>query len=213
MAGKSDPSFDGLPSYPESVSSSTYPTPSIPNKVARARSALISTLVTTQLLPHLHSNVLSGLSNTTLLIIPTNVSELQPPHSSNVDAIDSRTSEATHLQERVVGFLSSENLTLVRLQGQENSLGFWCQPTVVIELEHHLRSQLQREGQRVVGGNASQRRVSNAEWRTIEKKPLQTGEAGIEVGIKEISLRTENTMGLYETRTGKAVVVKVEVGG
>ncbi len=84
---------------------------------------------------------------------------------------------------------------------------------VVFELEQHLCSQLQREGYQVVGGSASQRTVFNVEWRTVEKKPLQTGEASIEIGIKEISLRIENAMGLYETRTGKAVVVKVEVGG
>lgn len=102
---------------------------------------------------------------------------------------------------------------MIRLEGQENSLGFWCQPRVVFELEQQLRSQLQREGLRVVGCNASQRAVSNVDWRTIERKPLKTSEASIEVGMQEISLRTENAMGLYETRTGKAVVVKVEFGG
>lgn len=213
MAAKSDPSPDGLPSYSESISSSLNTTPSLPNNVARARSALIFNLITSQIVPHLHSSVLSGLSSTTLLIVPSNVSQLQPPQTSNADSKTSWNPEATFPQETIVGFPSAENLLLIRLQGQENSLGFWSQPVVVSELEQQLRSQLQKDGHRMIGGNALQRTASNVEWRTREKKALQTGEASAEVGIKEMSLRIENAMGLYETRTGKAIVVKVEVGG
>jgi len=213
MTGKCDPFFNSLPSYTESTSTSLNSTPTLPNHVARARSALISTLVTTKIIPHLHSNVLSGVSSTTLLMVPSNVSQLQPPQSNIVGPKGSWASEAALPQETVVGFPTAENPTLVRLEGQENSLGFWCQPAVLFELDQQLCSQLQQDGYRVVGGHTSQRSVSNVEWRTIEKKLLQTGEATIGAGMREISLRVENAMGLYETRTGKAVVVKVEIGG
>lgn len=213
MTEKFDTSFNGLPSYSESTSTSLNSTPTLPTHVARARSVLISTLVTTQIIPCLHSNVLSGVSSTTLLMVPSNVSQLQPPQSNIAGPTGSWASEAALSQETVVGFPTAENPTLVRLQGQENSLGFWCQPAVVLELNQQLCSQLQQDGYRVVGGNTSQRSMSNVEWRTIAKKPLATGEATIEVGMGEISLRIENAMGLYETRTGKAVVVKVEIGG
>lgn len=222
MTKQFDRSSDGLPSYSESISSA------LPNNIASARTALISNLAETHIKPHLHSNALSGLSRTTLLVIPSNVSPLQPPQPSSSSSKGAWDSDSTFPGETIVGFPDDENLTLIRLQGQENSLGFWCQPAVVVELEQQLRSQLQREGHRIVGGNEMaspssptlkksgsvfQRTASNAEWRTVERKSLRDGEASIEVGVKEICLRMENVMGLYETRTGKALNVRVEVGG
>lgn len=213
MAGKSEYSSDCPPSYAESTSSNLDSTSPGSNTVARARSALISTLVTTDILPRLHSNFLSGLSTSTLLIVPTNVSQLQPPQTSGDESKDSWVPEPTFLQEIVVGFPSVENLTLIRLQGQENNLGFWCQPIVISELEHNLRCTLQSEGHHVVGVSGSGERTASEGWRTVKKKTLQSGEVRIEVFMKEINLRIENAMGLYETRTGKAIVVKVEIGG
>lgn len=213
MAGKSEYSPDCLPTYAESISSNVECTYPGSNTVARARSALISTLVTTQITPHLHSNFLSGLSTSTLLIVPTNVAQLQPPQSSGDDSKGPWVPEPTFLQETVVGFPSVENLTLIRLQGQENNLGFWCQPIVISDLGQNLRCTLQSEGHHVVGVSGSEATMSSEGWRTIKKKTLQSGEIRVEVSMREINLRIENVMGLYETRTGKAIVVKVEIGG
>ena len=222
MAEKLDQQADGLPSYSESVSSA-YSRPLLPRNFNEARTVLISNLIDTHISTHLHSNALSGLSNTILLIVPANVSSLQPSHSSTAD--DKPTSNASTHAETIVGFASAENPTLIRLQGQENSLGFWCQPAVICELQQRLGSQLKSEGYEVADsnegsvpdtkapGSTSQPTRSAADWRTTQRKRLRNGEARVEVGMQDISLRSENAMGLFETKTGTAMVVKVEFGG
>jgi hypothetical protein len=43
---------------------------------------------------------------------------------------------------------------------------------------------------------------------------IGTGERAVARGeVRDVSLRTENVMGLYETRGGKALVIKVAIGG
>lgn len=55
--------------------------------------------------------------------------------------------------------------------------------------------------------------VRSAEWKSVEQPMLADGEARIATDFKEITLRLENEMGLYETRSGMALVVKTEIGG
>ena len=226
MAEKSRPSADNPPSYSESVDSASRSTPSIPRNIAQARTALISDLISTQITPRLHTNALSGLSNMTLLIVPTNVSSLQSSQSGTAE--DKSGATAASPTETILGFPSTDNVALIRLQGQENSFGFWTQSVVISELWERLCSQLQGEGYRVArgcqyttpedfgidgSGQSPQITAPRTDWSTIQKEPLQAGEANVEVGVQEISLRIESLMGLYETKNGKAVVVKVEIGG
>ena len=226
MAKNPTSSPDGLPSYSESITSPSTPSATLPQNLANARSSLILSLITTHILPHLHTTALSGLSSSTLLIIPSNISTLQPPSSNG--AKDPSGQEETFRGETVVGFPSAENLSLVRLHGQENSLEFWRQPAVIRELEQQLRAQLRREGHRVVGdetenpksgsngkqsGSFFKKKTPSAEWQTPIVEPLGDGEVRTVVELMDATLRIENEMGLYETRTGKAVVVKVDVGG
>ncbi|CAF9934976.1 hypothetical protein IMSHALPRED_010058 [Imshaugia aleurites] len=207
MDSKSDPSSDGLPSYSESLrspqqkSSHSY----LPQNIAAARTSLISSLLNTHVTPHLHQSALSGLSNTTLILVPSNVASLQPAGKTASEGPS----------ETIVGFPSAENLTLVRLHGQENSLVFWQQLAVMQELLQQLRSHLRNSGHRVIDGNETSLqgpKSPTAEWRTVQKETLGNGEANVRVDLKEVCMRTENEMGLYETRSGKAVVVKVEFG-
>ena len=105
---------------------------------------------------------------------------------------------------------------MVRLHGQENSLEFWRQVAVLQELGQQLRSYLENSGYRVIDENRASiqaQRSPSADWSTVHKKALRDGEASFQIETKEICLRTENGMGLYETSTGKAVVVEVDVGG
>lgn len=50
------------------------------------------------------------------------------------------------------------------------------------------------------------------EWQSLRQVGLKGGEARVFVEVKEVCLRVENEMGLYETRSGIAVVVSVELG-
>lgn len=52
----------------------------------------------------------------------------------------------------------------------------------------------------------------DVDWSSVERTPLSDGDARASVEVTEVCLRIENEMGLYETRTGRALVVKVEVG-
>lgn len=205
---KSNPSSDGLPSYSESVrspqqsSSPRY----LPQNIAAARTALIASLITTYITPHLHESALSGLASTTLVLVPSNVSSMHPPEK--VGSQDS--------SETILGFPSAENLTMVRLHGQENSLEFWRQVAVMQELGQQMRAYLRDSGYRVIGDDETSLQAPNsseADWRTVKNKNLGNGEVSVRVEISEICMRTENDMGLYETKTGKAVVVKINVGG
>ncbi len=105
---------------------------------------------------------------------------------------------------------------MVRLQGQENSIEFWRQIAVIRELAQQLRTYLRNSGHQVIGDNESSLQGPvrpTAEWRTVQKEALGDGEVRVRVEALDVCLRTENAMGLYETKTGKAVVVKVDVGG
>lgn len=52
----------------------------------------------------------------------------------------------------------------------------------------------------------------NAQWMPTKKKAVGPGEVDVGVECREVSLRIENEIGLFETRSGKAVIVRVEVG-
>lgn len=208
MDSKSDPSSDRLPSYSESVRSpQQHSSPNyLPQNIAAARSASISSLITAFIIPHLHGNALSGLASTTLILIPSNVSSLQPPSKISPNGPS----------ESIVGFPSAENLTVVRLHGQENSLEFWRQSAVMQELGLQMRTHLQNSGHRVIRDDETSLQgpnSPNANWRTVQKDDLGNGEVRIRVETMDVCIRTENDMGLYETRTGKALNVKVDVGG
>ena len=227
MAKVSNSEGDDLPSYSESVTAPQHIPSTLPQNIAQARSALVTSLLTTHVAPHLYNTSLSGLSSTTLLLVPSNVSTLQP--SSSVDSKGTATDGLKFQGESIEGFFSTENLTIVRLRGRENSVEFWRQPAVIRELEQQLREHLRRQGHRVLGVDdvASPtnshaavstragffKKKSNAEWKMPHKEALADGEVRTEVDIKDICLRIENEMGLYETRTGKAIAVKVDSGG
>lgn len=217
MGSKSIPFSDGLPSYSESVRShQQHPSRDLylPQNIAAARTALISSILTAQITPHLHGSALSGLTSTTLILIPSNVSALQPP--GKIGSKSPSDSEDRLPRETIVGFPSAENLAMVRLRGEENNIEFWRQLAVIRELGQQLSANLRNSGHQVIGDDEISLRGPtrpNAEWKTVQKETLGDGEVRIRVEITDICLRTENEMGLYETRTGKAVVVKVDVGG
>lgn len=54
--------------------------------------------------------------------------------------------------------------------------------------------------------------VSEGGWRFETQDVLDPGHVRVKVGLQDVCLRVVTKMGLYETRTGKAVVVNVEIG-
>ncbi len=211
----------GLPSYSESVGS-PLEYGSLPNNLASARTSLVESLLTTYVMPHLQASALCGLACSTLLLVPSNVATLRPPTSSSKDA---SLSTATFPGEKIIGFPDAENVTVVRLHEPENTMELWQQPAVLREVEQQLCTDLIRQGYRITSPHrgetfqsqpspaAVQRQRSSSGWSSSGLPVLGDGEVRIGAETKEICLRVENQMGLYETRTGKALVIKVEVGG
>ena len=113
-------------------------------------------------------------------------------------------------------------MTLVRLQGQENSFEFWRQLQVIKELERALQAQLVRENDISVVEESVlpavpvskgwfKKKTSSVPQQTPEKvKASGSSKVKSDVELQDVSLRTENAMGLYETKTGKAIVIKVD---
>ncbi|KAI9812576.1 MAG: hypothetical protein M1827_004565 [Pycnora praestabilis] len=49
-------------------------------------------------------------------------------------------------------------------------------------------------------------------WRAPEQMHLQPGQVSVKTELEDISLRVVSDMGLFETKSGKALVVRIEVG-
>lgn len=46
----------------------------------------------------------------------------------------------------------------------------------------------------------------------FKEEPLSPGEVKVEVELRDVSFRVVSDMGLYDTKTGKAVVARIEIG-
>ena len=176
----------------------------------------------------MHASALAGLSKTTLILVPSNVSALHPAPISPADSesyrnpFDDVGDGETFPGEKIIGFPSPENLSLIRLHGSENTIEFWRQAAVIRDLETQLKNELRAGGHRLVedredhskdGGSRRHASVRSVEWRFAEEAAVEDGEIRVTIEVTEICLRVENVMGLYETRGGQALVVRVEVGG
>ncbi len=207
-----------LPSYSESLS---YESPvSLPQNLASVRTARIHSLLETHINPHLLDTTRAGLSSSTLVLIPSDVPSLTP--SFTIDSTDGLTQQVSFRGEEIVGFPDVRKLTLIRLQGQENSFGFWTQLPVIKELERALQAQLKRENDdshvnesmlpaRPESRGWFRKKASSVPQQKIEKvKASKSSKVKTEVELQDVSLRTENAMGLYETKNGKAIVIRVD---
>ena len=210
-------SSDDLPPYSEN-SSYTIPT-SLPQNLTSVRIARIHSLLETHIKPSLLDTSLAGLSSSTLVLVPSYVPSSTP---SLINDSKNGLGQQPSFPKEIAGFTDVGNLTLIHLQGQENSLEFWRQLPVIKELEQALHAQLKSEH----NISAVQESVLPAVPQSkgwFKKKasgvPRQgteiVGASGnskikVDVELRDVSLRTENAMGLYETKTRKAIVIKVD---
>ncbi|KAI4273349.1 MAG: hypothetical protein LQ337_004698 [Flavoplaca oasis] len=195
-ASKGPPALDfpdaPPPPYTESLTNS---------QPATSLDCRVNTLISTHILPHI-----SNKSTTTLVLVPFDVTPLfaQPANESSKDA-----TPLAYPGEKLVGFDSDEQPLLIRLSQADGGLAFWGIPAVLRELTTQLIQTVRSMGYRVVPNAESS---VGGEWRPADKEPLANGQARLLVEVKEVCLRIENEMGLYETRSGMAVVVCVELG-
>ena len=209
-------SSDDLPPYSENLSSPT----SLPQNLASVRIARMYSLLETHIKPHLLDTTLAGLSSSTLVLIPSDVPSLTP--SLVDDSKDGLAQQASFPGEKLAGFRDVGSVSLIRLHGQENSFEFWRQLPVIKELERALQTHLEREHDiSDVEGPVLQAVPESKGWfkkksssfpqqKTANVKASGNSKVKSKVELQDVSLRTENVMGLYETKTGKAIVIKVD---
>lgn len=226
--GSKDTHLNPPPSYAESIADQTFVVRSPPPPIQKPRYHHVDALLTTHIRPHLPRSTFDGISSRTLVLVPSNVSGLRPMPAvaaepdSYLTPFDHSAHSNGFINESIIGFPSTENLMLVRLHGDENTLEFWQQDQVIEDLETQLKAELRDAGRQVLEdyyqermdrSNRKNRAVNDrADWRAATERALQDGEVRVSIRIKEVSLRMENVMGLYETRGGKAIVVRVEFG-
>ena len=205
---------DGPPSYLESidakgkVSSNVKDTSNGPD--------LVHALLTIWIIPHVRTAISSSTLSSTLIITPSDVATLQPP----VD-MDAKIPSQGFPGEMVVGFPSTEELTLIRLSNPEDTHRYWQRQATKQLLADALHAYLVQEGyyfpediartepfEQMTGISSEFR----AGWMTANEEQLRRREARINVSMQEICLRVEDKMGLYETKKGKALVVRLRLG-
>ena len=229
------------PAYSEYPVHSPSGSSTLSQHLNEVRTARINNTITSHILPQFEAAAADGLSKISLILIP---SEDTPKEC--YDDVKSASSSP-----EVTGFPAADNVFAIRLQGEENGLSFWRQPTVVRDLEGSLKSRLHTSGHRIwdstsqtpppsspvrspspeakksspffrrkqTGSTSSpEAQVPNSNpiqptWSTPTASNIRIGEVKINVFLKDISTRVVTDMGLYESQSEKAVVVKMEIGG
>ncbi|KAL8698656.1 MAG: hypothetical protein Q9201_006454 [Fulgogasparrea decipioides] len=191
------------PPYSEILEASPPPNPII---------SRVSTLIDSHILPHLNDSL-----TTALVLVPSNVTPLicASESSSTKDTLS-----FAFPGEKIVGFDSEDTPTVIRLVGADNRLDFWQRAAVIRALENELRGRFSAQGYKLVNNppKAKSQAVNriagskDADWKYVEQESLSSGEIRINVEISEVCLRIESEVGLYQTRNGKAIVVRMEFG-
>jgi hypothetical protein len=222
------------PSYTDSLqptaTSSSSRTPSLLDQLTLVRATHIRSTVHTHILPLITQQAALGLSQTTLALLPSDI-PLPAPQEKNEFSFDTATPDAQKVE--VIGFSSDDAPTIVRLEGQLNRTEFWRPQVVIDELERRLSEELNANAGLV---NPSQ---SEQESQARQSKPKRSlldrmsgrgpevpspgghpevglrqdeafGRILVKVRLEDISLRTVNDFGLYDTMSKQCVIVRVD---
>ncbi|KAL8662776.1 MAG: hypothetical protein Q9168_008202 [Polycauliona sp. 1 TL-2023] len=187
-----DPSNAPPPSYIESLTTS---------QPANPTASRVFNLISTHIQPHLNDA-----PTTTLILVPFDITPLFASPTSE------KSTGGTALAfpgERLVGFNADDHPILIRLSDTDGGLRFWRSAITLRELISQLSSEVSSLGYTLM----TKGKISvETGWQSSEQVVLARGEARLHADVREICLRVENDMGLYETRSGMAVIVKVELG-
>lgn len=110
------------------------PRPSLHTQLMETRTRRIHSLLTAYIEPLLYSGFLDGIYKRAFLVVPADTLTQQP-----------------HLEAKdiVAGPPNASNVSVIRLDGDENRSAFWQQPAVLQELASSLRARLAASGHRV----------------------------------------------------------------
>lgn len=223
MSSKHDFQADELPSYDEATLSPvnySLPGTDIISEIDHQRRELVSSAIERHISPVLRRQARYGISGSTTLLEP-----YEPPAFSHEK---SSTNNAKDQKHGEIVSPSDDDLVIAQLEGEENSLEFWSQPSVAQELKQQLLDILSTFSD--FTDSSSRAREANPEpeaassrigWRKRAKKasesfravqmsPAQSSErVRVTIDREGIVLRTVNDFGLYETVTKPAVIVRI----
>lgn len=262
-----NPQFDDpVPTYEESIGSrSTWTPATLHQQLDDTRLTRVRNILSTYVDPLLAVQGTSGIYKTIFLLVPSNVDSLQQQYQARSTEYSAYSQPK---EPEVVGFGATDVVKLILLKGEEHTVEFWRQPTVMEELATSLRMRLKMSGHRVEeesiadSSSATSAQVSPVEpavsaqtnkkssgwfrskskkpekskslwestapneatiadqklgWRTMHEgtlnsRPLTRGTIRVQVEWREICLRVENAVGLYDTVKGPGISLSVEVG-
>ncbi|TKA60872.1 hypothetical protein B0A55_10666 [Friedmanniomyces simplex] len=199
------PSYESAPGWenreqkPESKLTHRF---SIREEVGISRSQHV-TAVVAKLLPHIKNRARGGLSKSTLLLLPS-------------DQDSSRKGE-------LVGYSGEELPVLVQLEGEQDTIEFWSQPEALDLLRGQVLAAISDTlptppvNSPLVPKEPLPRKTSffgrkpGKSSGTRTAPPPVKAPVAIEVHLDDVFFRTETEYGLYQTLSGGAVVLTVEV--
>ena len=211
---KPDNDFDGPPSYAETVRQ--HRTPLSTSTEQYSGTDLVHALLTNDLVPHIQTAISSGTTSMTFVLVPSNIASLRPPA-----VFDSKAASKGFSGEQLVGLPTTEELKLIRLSDPEDTYEFWQRLGSRQSLADSLHAYLVQEGyyfpEDVVKTEPLEMPADvpsnvRAGWMTVNEERLRHREANVSVAMQEVCLRIEDEMGLFGTRKGKALVVRVKLG-
>ena len=236
-----DKTVDSLEDSPPSYTETSKPNLShgavLGCRLAAVQSERIDRLLEACIKPLLESQVASGIAKTTFILIPSDSRGLEEANFAREwppDRQDGRLKSKAHEQlETVEGFPAEEDVKAIRLHGEDNTARFWKQPDVMRDLGIQLRGQLglppepieskpsynmpapePRSEQKRPFWKSRKVPQQTKDFRTEVLETSSTSEPrmAVSVTVEDICVRYMTPVGLYDTRNGSAIVLRVRFG-
>jgi hypothetical protein len=235
---------DLLPSYTESANHAqpslhlqfqTLPsTPrgqSLLDQLTLTRTTHIQSVINAQILPLIEEQASFGISQTTIALLPSDIS-LPPIEEKFEFSFDPF---GTNKAVEVIGYSSDVELKIVRLQEQMNRTAFWRIPAAIEELERVLTETLNANAvltgptrtavgrsefeqvhpkrkiwNRIMPSLGAEQKIATGNPEVGTRQMDNAGQVFVKVTLEEICLRTLSEFGLYDTLTRQCVIVNVD---
>jgi hypothetical protein len=229
------PSSEKEDTHPPSYHDSTHPYrltgQTLLSQLSTTRTTHIHSIITAHILPLVEQQASYGIAQTTLALLP---SDIPLPAIEEKSEFSFSTTSSTPVE--VIGFSSGEAPKVVPLEGLMNRTSFWRVQAVVEVLESALREELNKSSY-LRSAESPIRKASPEQQprRTFlsrmvpslgpeESSPSGNPEVGtraleidrnsglvlVRARLEEISLRTVNEFGLYDTMSIQCVIVRVD---
>ncbi|KAF2101457.1 hypothetical protein NA57DRAFT_53423 [Rhizodiscina lignyota] len=237
------------PSYEESEEDTFTSTahmlsgPGIVSEVEYSRQEVVRSAIENHILPVLRRQANYGLAKSTTVLEAYEPSSVEfGSQKSNDGRLALREftqaenlvlSDSSNQQKGPIVSHEGENLTMIQLQGQENSAEFWSQPSAIKELQRQLHDILcastvfegvefqapkeadsaaePSKGTKGWGKKLMKEFAKPRDEIALAHPPKNSQGVQLSVEREDVVWRTQNDFGLYENVTKPGIIVRVEV--